>query len=300
MQTLAPICLFTYKRLDCTIQTLEALQKNHLAQESRLYVFSDGPKKSEDQAEIDKVRAATASLKGFAEVKHVHRTENLGLARSIISGVSEVIRQHGKVIVMEDDLLTTPNFLAFMNAALDFYQDNAKVFSIGGYTIPIQIPSTFPFDAYPCPRHNPWGWASWRNRWETVDWEVKGYDAFKEDAAARARFNRGGSDLSKMLDKQMSEKLDSWAIRWGFQQFLNNQITILPSVSKVRNIGFGPDATHTKFYDRYRSELDAGEKTTFKFVPVTEVPDFVLHTYRDKYSLRKRFIGRLKHYLGLP
>jgi glycosyltransferase involved in cell wall biosynthesis len=297
---LAPICLFTYKRLDCTIQTIEALQKNSLASQSVLYIFSDGPKKAEDLAEIQKVRDFTDKIQGFKEVIHFHKENNSGLANSIIAGVSQVIAEHQKVIVLEDDLITTPNFLAFMNQSLDFYQHKSEVFSIAGYTIPIKIPNTYPFDMYACPRHNPWGWASWQDRWETVDWEVKGYTKFQNDVEARARFNRGGSDLATMLDKQMSEKLDSWAIRWGFQQFQNRQISIHPTVSKVRNIGFGPEATHTKFYDRYRSELDQTQKQDFNFVPILEVPDFVLKTYQDKYSLRKRFIGRLKHYLGLP
>ncbi len=297
---LAPICLFTYKRLDCTIQTLEALQKNKLAAQSQLYIFSDGAKKPEDLESIQKVRDFTAQLKGFKEIIHIHQTENKGLANSIIGGVSQVIAEHGRVIVLEDDLITTPNFLAFMNQALEFYADKPKVFSIAGYTIPIQIPLTYPYDIYACPRHNPWGWASWQDRWETVDWEVKGYEQFKDNAEQRAKFNKGGSDLATMLDKQMSEKLDSWAIRWGFQQFLNGQVSMHPTVSKVRNIGFGPEATHTKFYDRYRSELDQSQKQDFNFVPILEVPDFVLKTYQDKYSLQKRFIGRLKHYLGLP
>ncbi len=297
---LAPICLFTYKRLDCTLQTLEALQKNKLAAESQLYIFSDGPKKPEDLEAIQKVRDFTAQLTGFKALIHVHRTENKGLANSIISGVSQVIAEHRRVIVLEDDLITTPNFLAFMNQALEFYADKPKVFSIAGYTIPIQIPQTYPYDIYACPRHNPWGWASWQDRWETVDWEVKAYEQFKDNPEQRAKFNKGGSDLATMLDKQMSEKLDSWAIRWGFQQFLNGQVSMHPAVSKVRNIGFGPEATHTKFYDRYRSELDQSEKTNFDFLPIVEVPDFVYKTYQDKYSLRKRFIGRLKHYLGLP
>ncbi|MEO1653728.1 MAG: sugar transferase [Bacteroidota bacterium] len=297
---LAPICLFTYKRLDCTIQTVEALQKNTLASESKLYVFSDGAKKESDWDDIHQVRKYLDGVNGFKEIIRINRDKNIGLANSIITGVSEVVNNHGRVIVLEDDLLTTPNFLHYMNEALEFYQDQSKIFSIAGYTITVTPPANYDFDVYTVPRTSPWGWASWQDRWNTVDWEVSKYETFKDNAKMRRAFNEGGSDLANMLDRQMKDKLDSWAIRWGFQQFNNDQLTIFPTISKIRNIGFGKDATHTKFYDRYRSKLDDSANTHFKFTEEVKPHKKFVNTYKAKYSLFTRFVGRLKHYLGLP
>lgn len=295
---LAPICLFTYKRLDCTIQTLKALQKNQLADLSTLYVFSDGAKSEHEWEGIGQVRNYLDGVKGFKEIVRIDRDDNYGLANSIITGVSDVVKQHGKVIVLEDDLITTPNFLSYMNGALEYYQNKSKVFSIAGYTIEVQAPNNYPFDVYAVPRTSPWGWASWEDRWNTVDWQVSTYDTFKDNPKMRKAFNQGGSDLANMLDRQMNEKLDSWAIRWGFQQFNNQQLTIFPTVSKVRNIGFGKEATHTKYYDRYRSTLDYSGKLDFRFEDQVSAHPAFVSAYKAKYSLSKRFLGRLKHYLG--
>lgn len=297
---LAPICLFTYKRLDCTVATVEALKKNYLASDSQLFIFSDEAKKEEDKFFVKEVRTFNRSIKGFKDIQFFEKEKNTGLANSIIGGVTQIVNQFGKVIVIEDDLITTPNFLNYMNKALDFYETEKKIFSVAGYTIPMKVPKYYQHDVYAIPRASPWGWASWADRWNTVDWKVSDYQEFAQNKELQKQFNQGGSDLTGMLTRQMSQKLDSWAIRWGYQQFKNNQITIFPTVSKVRNIGFGPDATHTKFYDRYRSELDYGIKTDFKFIEDIKIDPNIHRAYLNKYSLKSRLIGRLKHYLGLP
>ena len=296
----APICLFTYKRLDCTVKTVEALQKNSLAKESKLFIFSDGPKREEDRESVQIVRDYVDKIDGFQEIKILKKEQNSGLANSIIGGVSDIVEEYGKVIVIEDDLLTTPNFLTFMNKALNYYESNQKIFSIGGYTINVNLPRDYSYDVYAVQRATPWGWATWKDRWQTVDWQVKRYEQFKQDRGMRNAFNQGGSDLANMLDRQMESSLDSWAIRWIFQQYVNQQYTIFPTVSKIRNIGFGDDATHTKFYDRYRSTLDETAKEDFKFMENVRLEKKIVKSYLEKYSLRRRFIGRLKHYLGFP
>ena len=296
----APICLFTYQRLSCTIKTIKALQKNELANQSDLYIFSDGAADSNSENKVQEVRKYLDKVNGFKNIYIIHQAQNKGLAQSIIDGVSKIIHEQGKVIVIEDDIVTTPNFLTFINNALTFYENEHKVFSVGGYTIPIKWPAGGSFDVYFAPRTTSWGWASWKDRWETVDWNVSDYSSFKDNKSARAAFNLGGSDLSAMLDRQMNHELDSWMIRWCYQQFKNNQCTVFPTVSKVRNIGFGPDATHTKFYDRYRSELDDTNKNEFRFKKEVEFDPLVLKSYQKKYSLQSRITGRIKHYLGLP
>jgi hypothetical protein len=297
---LAPICLFVYKRLEWTAQTVEALKKNDFAQNSQIYVFGDGPKTEQDAEGVEEVRNFIRNLQGFKEINCVFQDKNIGLANSVIKGVSQVMNDFGRAIVVEDDLITTPNYLAYMNQALDFYQDNPQVFSIGGFTIDVKLPSNYPYDVYAFPRTTPWGWSSWKDRWNTIDWQVSDYQDFKNDPARRKAFNEGGSDLANMLDRQMAKQMDSWAIRWGYQQFKNNQYTIFPTQSKVRNIGFGKNATHTKYYNRYKSAMDESGKLDFRFQKQIIIEDTVMDTYQKYYSFSTRFIGRLKHYLGIP
>jgi hypothetical protein len=282
------------------MQTVQTLQKNKLAPESTLYIFSDGFKKEEDRTQVEEVRAFNQQITGFKEIHFINREKNIGLANSIISGVTQVIQEHGRAIILEDDLVTTPNYLSFMNQALEFYADDQNIFSIAGYTIDVKAPRDYPYDVYLVPRTSPWGWASWADRWATIDWQVSDYEEFQQNLTRQKEFNEGGSDLTGMLAKQMSSRSDSWAIRWCYQQYKNKQYTIYPTVSKVRNIGFGPGATHTIYYDRYKSALDDSNKDTFKFQKNIQPEKVFVRAYQRKYSLFRRFIGRLKHYLGLP
>ncbi|MCU0447161.1 MAG: glycosyltransferase [Microscillaceae bacterium] len=297
---LAPICLFVYKRLEWTAQTIEALKKNEFAQDTQVFVFGDGPRTEEDAPGVEEVRQYIRNLQGFKEINCVFQDKNIGLANSVIRGVSQVMNDFGKAIVVEDDLITTPNYLAYMNQALEYYQDNPQIFSIGGFTIDVNLPPNYAYDVYAFPRTTPWGWSSWKDRWDTIDWQVSDYQIFKNDPVRRRAFNQGGSDLANMLDRQMAKQMDSWAIRWNYQQFKNNQYTIFPISSKVRNIGFGKNATHTKFYNRYKSAMDESGKLDFKFQPKIVIEDSVMATYQNYYSLTTRVIGRLKHYLGIP
>lgn len=296
---LAPICLFTYKRLDNTIQTVEALKKNKLAAKSKLFIFSDGPKRETDAPIIEKVRAYLDTIDGFQEIIIDKKEKNQGLANSIIAGVSKVIDQFQKVIVLEDDLVSSENFLDYMNAALETYQNNDAVFSISGYTFPVSLPEGYDRDVYFSPRSSSWGWASWKDRWEKVDWDVKDFPEFWKNRNLRKKFSQGGSDLNAMLKKQIDGKIDSWAIRWTYDQFRKAQYTVFPTISKIQNIGFGDNASHTKGYNRFATPLDESDKTEFNFAPEIILNPRILKSFRHKYSLRERIRGRLIHYLNL-
>jgi hypothetical protein len=264
--SLAPICFFTYNRLEETKKTIEALRNNYLAKESQLYIFSDGAKSDTAKEKVDKVRAYLKTIKGFGSVQVFESPINKGLANSIIEGVTQVVNQYGKVIVLEDDLITSPNFLNYMNQALDFYNDISKVFSITGYSI--QIKTNHPItDVYYTSRASSWGWATWSDRWQAIDWEASDYLAFKKNKELRRNFNKMGSDMTQMLDRQMQGKLDSWAIRWCYHQYKYNLFSVHPLVSKINNIGFNsPDATNTsEKFNRYKTKLDQSNKTSFQF-----------------------------------
>lgn len=293
METLAPICLFTYNRFKETKQTVEALQKNFLAEKSDLIIFSDGAKNDLVLGKILKIRNYLKSIGGFKSIKIHESTTNLGLATSIINGVSEVIEQYGKIIVLEDDLITSPNFLHFMNQALHFYQEENRIYSISGYTMDLRSLKNYEKDFYLGVRASSWGWGTWLNRWENVDWEVQDYNRFKRNLIEQYRFMRAGSDMPSMLRKQMAKKIDSWAIRWCYFQFKKNLFTVFPAKSKVYSIGFGSEATHTKSTKRFHTELDDSEQTLFTFSKELKKDKKLEKEFRQKFSLFNRLRNKL-------
>lgn len=239
---LAPIVLFVYKRLNCIRQTVEALQKNELANESELFIFSDGPKSGEEE-KIKEVREYIKTIKGFKQVTIIERDKNWGLANNIIDGVTKIVNEYGKIIVLEDDLVTSPYFLRFMNEALEMYKDEPKVVAISGYIYSIAgLPETFFIRGADC-----WGWATWKEKWAIFEpdgqkllAEVKRRNLQKE-----ADYN-GSYGYTQMLKDQIAGKNDSWAVRWYFSAFLKDMLTLYPGKSHVRHIGIGREATHTK------------------------------------------------------
>ncbi len=245
--TLTPIVLFTYNRPWHTRKTLDALNKNALAEKSKLFIFSDGFKGGEDKKEVQEVRKVIRGTKGFKDIEIIERDKNQGLANSVIDGVTEVVEEHGKVVVLEDDLITSPSFLEYMNSMLESYEDEKKVFSISGYNHPLslmKIPKNYPYDIYFNPRAASWGWATWKDRWEKADWKVRDFNEFLKNKDLQKKFNQGGEDMSKMLIRQMNGEIDSWAIRWCHTHFKNNAYCVYPVVSYVDNIGYDGSGVH--------------------------------------------------------
>lgn len=297
---LAPIILFVYNRPDLTKQTIKALLNNVLSIDSEIYVFSDGNKSEKDESYVKEVRSFIKNIVGFKSVKIFESQNNKGLANSIIQGVSEVMKNYDKVIVLEDDLYTTPNFLQFMNDSLNFYSNEKHVFSISGYSFNLGVATGEKFDAYLLNRGWSWGWATWKDRWEDVDWKVKTYEKFVHDSNARKEFSSGGSDLNKMLDAQMNHKLDSWAIRWFYHQFANKGLTVYPVYSKVHNNGFGVEATHTKGSDkRYIPLIDTLNNNTFRFPNSIENSTYYQQIFVKKMGYWSRFISKIQTILHI-
>lgn len=256
MKTPVPIALFVYKRPFHTKKTVESLQKNVMVQDSELHVFCDGPKSDADNEDIAAIRDYINSLTGFKKVHITHREQNLGLAKSIISGVTDVVNRHGRIIVMEDDLISSPNFLLFMNKALTAYEEKKEIFSVTGYNFLSKIPDNYEPQVFLSYRPSSWGWGTWADRWKKADWEVKNFDTFMKNKKDQVRFNRGGDDLTGMLVKQMKGEINSWGIRWCFTHFLHDAYCIVPVVSKINNIGFDESGTHCKTSGRYNVPLD--------------------------------------------
>lgn len=294
---LAPIVLFTYKRLETLKITIAALLANRLAAESDLIIYSDGAKKLEDQIIIDEIRSYLKTITGFKSVCIHESKTNKGLATSIINGVSEVMAQYHKAIVLEDDLITSTNFLDFMNAGLDEYQEQKKVYSISGYAFDFKN-KKLKEDGYFLNRSWSWGWASWEDRWTEIDWEVKDYVFFEKDASQKKGFSKLGSDVYGMLKKQMNGQVDSWYIRSTFHQFKTKGLSLYPTISKIDNNGFDAIATHNSgLKKRYLTSFDSSNNSHFNFPDQIEINRQMQLAFAEKMSIKTRLINKIKEFL---
>lgn len=298
---LAPIVLFVYNRPWHTQQTVEALQKNDSAAESELYIFADGSKETatEEQKErIKQVREYIHQITGFKQTRIHESEQNIGCADSIIAGINSVLHDHRKIIVIEDDIVTSKNFLRFMNEALDFFENDERIFSVSGYNYPaktMKIPNSYKHDIYLSYRHGSWGWGTWKNRWESVDWEVADFKEFCESSKLQNAFNRGGADMSRMLKAQMDGKIDAWDIRFDYSMFKQDKFNIRPVKSLVNNVGLDNSGTHTGKDERLVTIFDSNWNPKIETVKPNQT---ILKNFRrvfnqpPRYSL-KRFIGKI-------
>lgn len=248
-QALAPIVLFTYNRPELTRQTLECLSSNPESKDSVLYIFSDGPKPSATESQrlaVQQTRAVIREKSWCGEQHIVESDSNQGLARSVIAGVTRVLKDHPRVIVLEDDLKLSPYFLQFMNNALELYAQQEDVLSVHGYLYPVDLTGKLQGgDTFFVRDPGSLGWATWRRAWALFDPDSrKLYDLLRLKGLASA-FDFGRRyPFMRMLRQQIDGKVDSWAIRWRAVAYLHNKVTLYPSISLVTHEGNVPQATH--------------------------------------------------------
>ncbi len=241
----APIALFVFKRPEETRQTLEHLSRNPGIEESELFVFCDAARLPRDAQAVQATREAVRSRAWCPRTTIVERSESLGLAGSIIEGVGQLVRSHGRVIVLEDDLLTARGFLAYMNEALARYEDAPSVMQIAAHMFSIPMLGSAQCSFF-IPSVSSWGWATWKRAWDAFDPDCKGWEILKTDPTLRSRFDLDDSfGIYRMLEAQMAGSIDSWAVRWRWSVFQKGGLTLCPNRTLVKNIGFGKTATHT-------------------------------------------------------
>lgn len=273
----APVIVFTFNRADNLESLLYSLSLCEYANKTKVYVFVDGPRNESDRKQQLLFNCIFAKTqKSFLELNVSKRDVNIGLRKSLIAGVTDVLSNYESVIVLEDDLVLSPNFLVYMNESLCFYKEKQDVASISGYTNQISkhnIKDNY-FHLRPCS----WGWATWKNRWEGVDWEYRP-TTVKEWVALWLKCKPVGDDIFRMYKNLQTGKINSWAISWTIHNIINKKLTSYPYISKVTNEGFGEMATHcvsdNPFVTNFRntnennfyfsSELKTNIKEVFKF-----------------------------------
>ena len=249
MQNFAPIALFVYNRPEHTRRTIKFLKQNLLAEQSRLFIFSDAAKNQSSQTLVEQVREIIKSVDGFLEVQIIERKSNMGLADSIIDGVSRLVKEYGKVIVFEDDLISSSYTLQYFNDALKRYQNEEKVMHIGAYMYALNdesLPETFFYRAA-----TSWGWATWDRAWinfePDIDQLISQFNTEKKHQFSI----EGAMNFWKQIEEFKSGKNNSWAIRWYASIFLKGGLTLNPSQSLINNIGHDGTGIHSGLNDIY-------------------------------------------------
>lgn len=299
MTTLSPIALFVYNRPTHTRQTVEALKRNVLAKDSDLIIFSDAPKNPEAESAVQAVRDYIRLIDGFKSIKIIERDKNWGLANSIVDGVTSVVNEYGRIIVLEDDLVTSTYFLSFMNEALDRYQNEPQVMQISGHMFPVQFLAET--DAVFLPKPTSWGWATWKRAWQSFDSSTAGYELLKHDAKLRHRFNLDGAyDFFGMLEQQLQGKIDSWAIRWYLSVFMNHGLTLYPQRTLVENKGFDGSGTHCGIEQPVGTLHQGAKVETYPAVVINEVAKRAVYAYLAKRDSQiSRLRSRVEKWFGM-
>lgn len=263
----APIVLFAFNRLNPLKRCVASLLANSEAAETDLIVFVDGARsnKEGEEEKVEAVRKFVTQITGFKSLETHFSNENRGLGPSLIAGITEVMNRYGRAIIVEDDIACSINFLSFLNQGLDYYKDKKDVFSISGETVKVKAPNDYLYDIYFAPRAGCWGWATWKDRWDTVDFELIDWESVKKN---KRKFNKwGGSDCFSMLNGWHTGKNKSWAVRFTYSQFLQGASSVFPVISKVSNVGFDDDGTNCKpvRFNRFEMIGDASGNKIFKF-----------------------------------
>ena len=265
----APVAVFAYRRPDHLTRCLAALGANPEASATRLVIFCDGPKSPAEADAVSETRKVARNVQGFAYVDVVESESNQGLANSLIAGVSEVVDEAGEVIVVEDDLVVSEDFLAYMNQGLAAYREDPRVASIHGFLPKVdrELPQSFFLRGADC-----WGWATWKRAWSAFNPDGAALLAALREHPDRSAFDfKGAYPYLDMLERQVRGEVDSWAIRWYASAFLADMYTLYPGVSLVANIGMEGSGTHA-------GRLEALEAQAARFslplrrIPVSEYP----------------------------
>jgi hypothetical protein len=249
----APIVLFVYNRPWHTRHTIEALQQNELAEDSELFIYSDAAKTHKDAASVKEVRDYIHVVTGFKRIQIIERDKNWGLADSIIDGVTRIVNEYGKIIVLEDDLVTSPYFLKFMNDALNVYENEERVMHVSGWNYPLQqegYDETLFIRGTSC-----WGWATWADSWARFEKNTqKLFGTFSANDRYRLDYD-GVADMWRQVELNHVKKINTWAIFWYTSVFKRNGLGLHPAKTLVCNIGHDGSGEHCGVSKMYEYDL---------------------------------------------
>lgn len=278
---LAPIGVSTYGRLQHLQRTITALQKNTLAQESELFVFSDAPRLG-DEDRVAAVRKYLRKIDGFKEVHVIERTENSRVVNNR-GGMRMLLDQFGKMIFLEEDVVTAPGFLSFMNQALTTYRNNDKVFAITGYCPPIDARKYISSDAFLLQTCNFWGFAIWKERYDQVSMQTPSCEVFKTilNPFSLASYMRIGSDMPHLFLLDAQGIIDAGDIKFAFEMWKKGSYLLIPTFSLSMSIGLDGTGVHCGMERKYDTEMSSDVSGRFKLPREPELNNALVAKYRD-------------------
>jgi len=289
--TLAPIVLFVYNRPSHTEQTLEALMANDLANESTLFIYADGPKNflPELKSQIEETRRVIKKKKWCKEVFVIESDINKGLADSIVEGVSKIVDQYGKVIVLEDDIVTSPGFLKYMNNALNVYEHDPQVMHISGYMYPVV--NTIENDTVFLRILSCWGWATWKRAWKSYSNDINRFINLLSGKESIKTFNiMGDAHFYDQLLGNQKFRLKTWAVRWYASWYFEDGYSLFPKTTLVKNIGHDNTGVHCKETTHYNTDIIAASINVVR-KPINE--DFTIKSLiNDFYRKEKKILKK--------
>ena len=297
----AALALFLYARPEHARKVIDALRTNPLAAESDLFAFCDGAKGDADRAAVQATRALAAGISGFKSVTMAMAETNRGIARSIREGVSRVLQDHDRCVVIEDDVVLSPHALAYFNAMLDHFAATPAVASISGFAYArhvVPLPPRLAHDVYFTPRLNCWGWATWRDRWQAMNWDPANGDRVLTPTEVAA-LRRGGSDLPGLWRLHREGRIDSWAVPWTCDQIRRGLVTVHPRQSYVRTIGLDGSGAHGAVHDDTLNQASLSMATTWNIPSAVRFSRRILWAHKDFYD-RLLPTGRLRRWLSIP
>lgn len=295
---LAPVVLFVYSRLEHTKRTMDALKLNKRAVDTELYVFCDAPNPRATKEQLTEIYATHEYLKlqndGFAkinlEISELHR----GAGKAIIRGISIVLAKHGKCIILENDMEVEPLFLEYMNNGLEAYKDDKRIYGIASTSYKFQLPCWYKKDLFLLTRPQSWGWATWLDRWQNVDWEVKDFQEIEVSERLQRSFNVGGNDLYYMLKDQMEGRTDTWDLQWAWHIFKQKGYFVYSRWNFQRNCGFDGSGAHcgnNNQIQRFFAPLYPHENLEIDFTTI-KPSSIIINRFRCYYNKYISFIRK--------
>jgi hypothetical protein len=290
-----PVVLFVYNRPIHTKKVILTLKKNYLASNTSLYIFSDGPKNKTDKKKVTEVRKIINSIDGFKKTKVFKKQKNIGLKKSIKLGITKIIKKYGAVIVLEDDIITSPSFLYFMNYSLNFFKNHSKIWHINGWNLNLKnkkFNKTFFYRTMHC-----WGWATWANKWKNFNDNINEIEK-KIDKKTIYRLNNDGSEnFYWQFLANKKNLINTWAIFWYLTIFLNKGLCLSPLSSFTKNIGLDGSGEHSvkDLFSDNHAELN----NSFSYdYPKKEVENRLIfkkiyNYYKIKNSLKNKILNKI-------
>lgn len=256
------VAVFAYNRPELLKQVLAGLRRNEI---DHLYIFADGPAHAAESPRVEAVRRVISNI-DWCRTNVVAHDRNVGLARSIISGVRRVLQEHDRIVVVEDDCVPSSNFIEYMRACFNRYESVSRVMHVSGYGPDIDIPEDYPYDVYLTRRTSSWGWGTWKSAWRHFDHEALSLEEVNARSREIRRIVDGvGRDILPMMKLHLEGEIDSWAVWWSYAVARAEGLAVNPVKSKIRNIGHGGGGTHSGETDRYEVLLDDSGEERFVF-----------------------------------